>query len=121
MLANLNALWCTSYGLVAGFKVMTVCLAMSIGLVNNRLVAAHRVEEELSPAARGLMRRRGPSILTLRRVITAEAGLLLGVVILAAVLGETQLPPLFTGHLLPGDTQESGIFVTTGLFSSGCT
>jgi len=116
LLANLNALWCTSYGVVAGFKVSTVALALVFGLVNNRVVAAHRREEELPPAAR-LGRRAGPRLGTLQRVVLTEAVLLLGVLVLAAVLGETQLPPLFTGRALPGEVQN---VVNPGLFGSGC-
>jgi putative copper export protein len=117
LLANLNALWCTSYGVVAGFKVSAVVLALCIGLVNNRMVAAHRHEEELPPSARRLGRRAGPTISSLRRVVIGEASLLLCVLVLAAVLGETQLPPLFNGRALPGDVQN---VVEPGLFGSGC-
>ncbi len=116
LLSNLNALWCTSYGVVAGFKVTAVALALIFGLVNNRMVAAHRREEELPEAARR-GRRAGPTVLSLRRVVIAEAVLLLGVLVLAAVLGETQLPPLFNGRALPGDVQN---VVEPGLFGSGC-
>jgi copper transport protein len=116
LLANLNALWCTSYGIVAGFKVSTVILALGFGLMNNRMVAAHRREEELPSAAR-VGRRAGPTLRTLQRVVLSEAVLLLGVLVLAAVLGETQLPPLFTGRALPGDVQN---VVEPGLFGSGC-
>jgi putative copper export protein/methionine-rich copper-binding protein CopC len=117
LLANLNALWCTSYGVVAGFKVSTVVLALCFGLVNNRMVAGHRREEELPPSARRLGRRAGPTIASLRRVVIGEAALLLCVLVLAAVLGETQLPPLFNGRALPGDVQN---VVEPGLFGSGC-
>ncbi|HEY2703623.1 MAG TPA: CopD family protein [Candidatus Dormibacteraeota bacterium] len=117
LLNNLNALWCTSYGLVAGFKVTTVVLALVVGLVNNRLVAAHRRDQELPETARRMMRRTGPSIRTLQRVVLLEAGVLLGVLVLAAVLGESQLPPLFNGRVLPGDAQD---VVQSGLFGSGC-
>ncbi len=117
LLNNLNALWCTGYGVVAGFKVLTVTVALVAGLVNNRLVAAHRGYELLPEAARRMSRRRGPSLSTLRRIVACEAGLLLGALVLAAVLGETQLPPLFTGRALPGDVQT---VVEPGLFGSGC-
>jgi putative copper export protein len=116
LLANFKSLWCTTYGLVAGFKVSVVVLALVFGVVNNRLVAAHRRAEEL-PAAARRGRRAGPTILTLRRLVTMEAALLLGVLVLAAVLGETQLPPLFSGRALPGETQ---VFVQPGLLGSGC-
>ena len=120
LLANLSALWCTGYGLVAGFKVSTVALALIVGLANNRLVAAHRRGADLSPAARAMLRRRGPSIRTLRRVVVAEAAVLLAVIVLAAVLGETQLPPLFTGRALPGYASENILGVTPTLLGSGC-
>ena len=120
LLANFNALWCTGYGLVAGFKVAMVVLALAIGLANNRLVAAHRHEEELSPEARSMMRRRGPSVQTLQRLVVCEAAVLLGVLVLAAVLGETQLPPLFNGRALPGEATGSILGVTPSLLGSGC-
>jgi putative copper export protein/methionine-rich copper-binding protein CopC len=116
LLANLNALWCTSYGVVAGFKVSTVVLALCFGLVNNRMVAGHRREEELPQSSR-FGRRAGPTVASLRRVVIGEAALLLCVLVLAAVLGETQLPPLFNGRALPGDVQN---VVEPGLFGSGC-
>ena len=116
LLANFNALWCTSYGVVAGFKVSTVALALCFGLLNNRMVASHRREEELPTFSR-VGRRAGPTIVTLRRAVIAEAVLLLTVLVLAAVLGETQLPPLFNGRALPGDVQN---VVEPGLFGSGC-
>ena len=120
LLVNFNALWCTGYGLVAGFKVATVALALVIGLANNRLVAANRGEEELPPAARRMTRRSGPSVQALRRVVVSEAAVLLGVLVLAAVLGETQLPPLFNGRALPGEAAQSILGVTPSLVGSGC-
>ena len=117
LLANLSALWCTGYGLVAGFKLATVALALAVGLVNNRMVAAHRNFEELPEAARRMARRAGPSIRLLQLVVLTEAVLLLGALVLAAVLGETQLPPLFTGRELPGVAQD---VVQPGLFGTGC-
>ncbi len=116
LLNNLNALWCTGYGVTAGFKVSAVAIALCIGLLNNRLVAGHRREEEL-PASARFARRHGPTVATLRRWVLTEAVLLLGVLVLAAVLGETQLPPLFNGRALPGDVQN---VVEPGLFGSGC-
>jgi putative copper export protein/methionine-rich copper-binding protein CopC len=120
LLANFSALWCTGYGLVAGFKVATVALALVIGLANNRLVAAHRREAEQSAVARRMSRRRGPSIRTLRRVVVSEAGVLVVVIVLAAVLGETQLPPIFSGRALPGLASENILGVTPTLLGSGC-
>jgi hypothetical protein len=80
------------------------------------MVASHRREEELPAFARA-GRRAGPTIAALRRAIIVEAVLLLTVLVLAAVLGETQLPPLFNGRALPGDVQN---VVEPGLFGSGC-
>ena len=117
LLANLSALWCTGYGLVAGFKLATVALALAVGLVNNRMVAAHRQFEELPAAARRMARRAGPSVRLLQLVVLTEAVLLLGALVLAAVLGETQLPPLFTGRELPGVAQD---VVQPGLLGAGC-
>ncbi len=120
LLNNLNALWCTTYGLVAGFKVTTVMVALVIGLVNNRFVAANRRDEELPESARRMMRRGAPSIATLQRFVTVEAAILLCVLVLAAVLGETQLPPLFNGRVLPGDAAQDITGVQPGVFGSGC-
>ena len=120
LLANFNALWCTGYGLVAGFKVLTVVLALGVGLVNNRLVAAHRNFEALPAAARQRMRRVGPSVALMQRVVLCEAGLLLGVLVLAAVLGESQLPPLLKDVFLPGEGSDAGYITSSGLFGSGC-
>ena len=98
----------------------TVALALVIGLANNRLVAAHRREEELPPAARRMTRRPGPSVQALHRVVVSEAAVLLSVLVLAAVLGETQLPPLFNGRALPGEAAQSILGVTPSLVGSGC-
>ena len=117
LLSNFNSLWCTTYGLVAGFKVTVVLLALVFGLINNRMVAAHRSVEALPVAAR-VGRRVGPTITALRRTVTVEAATLLVVLVLAAVLGETQLPPLFTGRGLPGETQIG--LAQPGLLGSGC-
>jgi hypothetical protein len=81
------------------------------------MVAAHRRFEDLPEAARRFARRGGPSIRLLQGVVAAEAALLLGALVLAAVLGETQLPPLFSGRVLPGLAQD---VVQPGLFGSGC-
>jgi putative copper export protein/methionine-rich copper-binding protein CopC len=120
LLANFNALWCTGYGVTAGFKVLIVTLALSVGLVNNRLVAAHRNYEALPPVTRQRLRRGGPSLALMRRVILCEAALLLGVLVLAAVLGESQLPPLLRNVYLPGEGQDAGYVTSSGLFGSGC-
>jgi hypothetical protein len=42
---------------------------------------------------------------------------LLTVIVLAAMLGESELPPAFKGRLLPGEAQE---LVQPGLFGAGC-
>ena len=74
----------------------------------------------MSPGVRRMTRRAGPSLTTLRRVVLAEATVLLGVLVLAAVLGETQLPPLFNGRALPGDASQSILGVSPTLLGSGC-
>jgi hypothetical protein len=104
----------------AGFKVLIVTLALSVGLVNNRLVAAHRNYEALPAVTRQRLRRGGPSLVLMRRVVLCEAALLLGVLVLAAVLGESQLPPLLRNVYLPGEGQDAGYVTTSGLFGSGC-
>jgi putative copper export protein len=43
-----------------------------------------------------------------------------GVLVLAAVLGETQLPPLFNGRALPGEAAQSILGVTPSILGSGC-
>jgi hypothetical protein len=43
-----------------------------------------------------------------------------GVLVLAAVLGETQLPPLFNGRALPGEAAQSILGVTPSNLGSGC-
>jgi putative copper export protein len=107
-----KGMWCSSFGITAGFKVMVVGIALAVGLVNNRLVAAHR--RVRSPHARG---RGARTIDSLRRLVLAEAAVLLTVLVLSAMLGETELPPVFKGRLLPGEAQE---LVQPGLFGTGC-
>lgn len=117
MLAKLGGGWkslsCTDFGVVAQFKVAIVAVALAIGAVNNRLVANRR-RLATGPGARAGRRR---SIDSLRRIVMAEAAVLVTVLLLSAALGETELPPLLKGRLLPGEAQES---VRPGLFASGC-
>lgn len=117
MLAKLGGGWkslsCTDFGVVAQFKVAIVAVALAIGAVNNRLVANRR----RLAAGPGVRAGRSRSIDSLRRIVMAEAAVLVSVLLLSAALGETELPPLLKGRLLPGEAQES---VRPGLFASGC-
>ena len=109
---NWKSLSCTDFGVVAQFKVAIVAVALVIGAVNNRLVANHR-----RGAERPSPNRRGRSVDSLRRIVVAEVVVLTSVLCLSAALGETELPPVLKGRLLPGEIQES---VQPGLLSSGC-
>lgn len=117
MLARLGGGWkslsCSDFGVVAEFKVAIVAVALAIGAVNNRLVANRR----RLAAGRGVGAGRSRSIESLRRIVMAEAAVLVSVLLLSAALGETELPPLLKGRLLPGEAQET---VQPGLFGSGC-
>jgi hypothetical protein len=53
-------------------------------------------------------------------VVVCEAAVLVLVIVLAAVLGETQLPPIFSGRALPGLASENILGVTPTLLGSGC-
>jgi copper transport protein len=97
--------WCTGFGITAGFKLSVVALALSLGLVSNRIVAftSRRLQTH--------------TVAIIHRVMAAEVVTLLVVLALSAQLGETALPPAIKGALLPGDAQTS---VTAGFVSSGC-
>lgn len=112
---NWKSMWCTDFGLVAGTKIAMVTVALVIGAVNNRLVAAQRRMCNLPAGSR--RGRAGASVSTLRRIVAIEAVVLCSVLLLSAALGETELPPLFKGRVLPGLAQDS---VRPGLFGSGC-
>jgi copper transport protein len=100
--------WCTSFGVTAGFKLAVVAVALTLGVVNNRLV--HLMRQRT--------RRGGTRTLAVtHRLMGIEALALVVVLGLSASLGETALPPAIRGALLPGETQSS---VRSGLLSGGC-
>jgi putative copper export protein len=100
--------WCTGFGVTAGFKLAVVAVALTLGVVNNRLV--HLMGRRT--------RRRGTRTLAVtHRLMGIEALALVVVLGLSASLGETALPPAIRGALLPGETQSS---VRSGLLSGGC-
>jgi putative copper export protein len=119
MLAELagswKGLWCSSFGIVAGFKMAVVGIALLIGFFNNRLVAYQKKAMESKATARRSRRER--SVVQLRRVIAIEAVVLMSVLVFSAALGESELPPAFKGRVLPGEAQE---LVQPGIFGTGC-
>jgi copper transport protein len=119
MLAELagswKGLWCSSFGIVAGFKMAVVGVALVIGLVNNRLVAYQK--KAVESKATQWRAKRGRSVLQLRRVVMVEAAILMSVLVFSASLGESELPPAFKGRVLPGEAQE---LVRPGIFGTGC-
>ncbi|MGH8973312.1 MAG: CopD family protein, partial [Acidimicrobiia bacterium] len=110
-----KSLWCSDFGVVAGFKMAVVGLALVIGLVNNRMVAYQKQRID-APASR-FRPRRERSVGQLRRLIVVEAVVLGSAVLLSGALGETELPQIFQGKYFPIDLQET---VSPGLFGSGC-
>jgi putative copper export protein len=112
---NIKGMWCSDFGLVAGFKMAVVGIAIVIGAVNNRVVAYQKAQAE-APVNK-FRPRRERSINSLRRLIAVEAIILGSAVLLSGALGETQLPSVFKGHFFPVDLQEN---VRPGLFGSGC-
>jgi copper transport protein len=112
---NIKGMWCSDFGVVAGFKMAVVAIAIVIGAVNNRVVAYQKAQAE-APVNQ-FRPRRERSISSLRRLIAVEALILGSAVLLSGALGETQLPSVFKGHFFPVDLQEN---VRPGLFGSGC-
>jgi copper transport protein len=112
---NIKGMWCSDFGVVAGFKMAVVGIAIVIGAVNNRVVAYQKAQAE-APVNK-FRPRRERSITSLRRLIAVEALILGSAVLLSGALGETQLPSVFKGHFFPVDLQEN---VRPGLFGSGC-
>jgi copper transport protein len=112
---NIKGMWCSDFGVVAGFKMAVVGIAIVIGAVNNRVVAYQKAQAE-APVNQ-FRPRRERSISSLRRLIVVEAFILGSAVLLSGALGETQLPSVFKGHFFPVDLQEN---VRPGLFGSGC-
>jgi putative copper export protein len=112
---NIKGMWCSDFGVVAGFKMAVVGIAIVIGAINNRVVAYQKASIE-APVNK-FRPRKERSIASLRRLIAVEALILGSAVLLSGALGETQLPSVFKGHFFPVDLQET---VRPGLFGSGC-
>ncbi|MEW6476819.1 MAG: copper resistance protein CopC [Actinomycetota bacterium] len=112
---NVKGMWCSDFGVVAGFKMAVVGIAIVIGAINNRVVAYQK--RSLVAPINKFRPRKERSIASLRRLIAFEAVLLGSAVLLSGALGETQLPSVFKGHFFPLDLQET---VRPGLFGSGC-
>lgn len=112
---NIKGMWCSDFGVVAGFKMAVVGIAIVIGGINNRVVAYQK--RSLAAPINKFRPRKERSIASLRRIIVIEAAVLGSAVLLSGALGETQLPSVFKGHFFPVDLQET---VRPGLFGSGC-
>ena len=112
---NIKGMWCSDFGVVAGFKMAVVGIAILIGAINNRVVAYQK--KAIDAPVNKFRPRRERSIASLRRLIAIEALVLGSAVLLSGALGETQLPSVFKGHFFPVDLQET---VRPGLFGSGC-
>ena len=112
---NIKGMWCSDFGVVAGFKMAVVGIAIAIGLLNNRVVAYQK--RSMEAPVNKFRPRKERSIASLRRLIAIEAVVLGSAVLLSGALGETQLPSVFKGHFFPVDLQET---VRPGLFGSGC-
>jgi len=112
---NIKGMWCSDFGVVAGFKMAVVGIAIIIGAINNRVVAYQK--RAIEAPVNKFRPTRERSIASLRRLIVIEAVVLGSAVLLSGALGETQLPSVFKGHFYPADLQET---VKPGLFGSGC-
>lgn len=112
---NVKGMWCSDFGVVAGFKMAVVGIAIAIGFINNRVVAYQK--RSMAAPVNKFRPRKERSIASLRRLIAVEAVVLGSAVLLSGALGETQLPSVFKGHFFPVDLQET---VRPGLFGSGC-
>ena len=112
---NIKGMWCSDFGVVAGFKMAVVGVAIVIGAINNRVVAYQK--RSLVAPINKFRPRKERSIASLRRLVAIEALVLGSAVLLSGALGETQLPSVFKGHFFPVDLQET---VRPGLFGSGC-
>ena len=112
---NIKGMWCSDFGVVAGFKMAVVGIAIVIGAINNRVVAYQK--RSLEAPVNKFRPRKERSIGSLRRLIVIEAAFLGSAVLLSGALGETQLPSVFKGHFFPLDLQET---MRPGLFGSGC-
>lgn len=117
LLGNWKSMWCSDFGLVAGFKIAVVGIALVIGTINNRVVAYQR-KAMAGPVNQFRPRPRSErSVSSLRKLVMAEAVVLGSVVLLSGALGETELPAVFQGDFYPIDLQEQ---VRPGIFGSGC-
>jgi putative copper export protein len=117
LLGNWKSMWCSDFGLVAGFKIAVVGIALVIGTINNRVVAYQR-KALAGPVNKFRPQpRRERSVSSLRKLVAAEAVVLGAVVLLSGALGETELPNVFQGDFYPIDLQER---VRSGVFGSGC-
>jgi copper transport protein len=112
---NIKGMWCSDFGVVAGFKMAVVAIAIVIGAINNRVVAYQK--RAIAAPVNKFRPRKERSLASLRRLIVIEAVVLGSAVLLSGALGETQLPSVFKGHFFPVDLQET---VRPGLFGSGC-
>jgi copper transport protein len=112
---NIKGMWCSDFGVVAGFKMAVVGIAIIIGAINNRVVAYQK--RAIEAPVNKFRPQRERSIGSLRKLIAIEALVLGSAVLLSGALGETQLPSVFKGHFYPLDLQET---VRPGLFGSGC-
>ena len=112
---NIKGMWCSDFGVVAGFKMAVVGIAIIIGAINNRVVAYQK--RAIEAPVNKFRPQRERSIGSLRKLIAIEALVLGSAVLLSGALGETQLPSVFKGHSYPLDLQET---VRPGLFGSGC-
>ncbi|HEY4410355.1 MAG TPA: copper resistance protein CopC [Acidimicrobiia bacterium] len=112
---NIKGMWCSDFGVVAGFKMAVVGVAIIIGAINNRVVAYQK--RAIEAPVNKFRPQRERSISSLRKLIAIEALVLGSAVLLSGALGETQLPSVFKGHFYPLDLQET---VRPGLFGSGC-
>ena len=112
---NIKGMWCSDFGVVAGFKMAVVGVAIIIGAINNRVVAYQK--RAIEAPVNKFRPQKKRSIDSLRRLVAIEALVLGSAVLLSGALGETQLPSVFKGHFYPLDLQET---VRPGLFGSGC-
>src|SRR5439155_1507005 len=93
---NIKGMWCSDFGVVAGFKMAVVGIAIVIGAINNRVVAYQK--RSLEAPVNKFRPRKERSIGSLRRLIVIEAAFLGSAVLLSGALGETQLPSGSQGH-----------------------
>src|SRR5437660_1027313 len=71
---NIKGMWCSDFGVVAGFKMAVVGIAIVIGAINNRVVAYQK--RSLEAPVNKFRPRKERSIGSLRRLIVIEAAFL---------------------------------------------